>query len=41
MSDRREVYVAGIGLHPFGKFPELTTGQMSEVAVLDARAPAA
>jgi acetyl-CoA acetyltransferase len=36
MSDRREVYVAGIGLHPFGKFPELTTKQMSEVAVLDA-----
>ena len=29
----RDVYVAGLGIHPFGRFPEQSTGDMSRVAI--------
>lgn len=32
-ASRREVFVAGVGLHPFGRFPEMSTEAMVELAV--------
>jgi len=36
----REVVVAGVGLHPFGRFPEKTIHEMAREAVLEALADA-
>ena len=32
----REVVIAGVGLHPFGRFPEKTTTDLAREAVLEA-----
>src|SRR5579862_2082020 len=36
----RDVYVAGVGLHPFGRFPDLSTKGMAKVAISQALADA-
>lgn len=36
MRPGREVVVAGVGLHPFGKFPEKTVQELARTAVLEA-----
>ena len=33
---QREVVVAGVGLHPFGRFPEKSVYELARTAVLDA-----
>lgn len=37
---RREVFVAGVGLHPFGRFPEKTLSELGAAAVQEALADA-
>jgi benzoylsuccinyl-CoA thiolase BbsB subunit len=32
----RDVFLAGVGLHRFGRFPDISTRQMSQTAILDA-----
>ena len=36
----RDVYVAGVGLHPFGRFPDVSTKEMAKVAISQALADA-
>ena len=33
MTDTRDVYILGIGLHPFGKFPDVSTKELSKAAI--------
>jgi acetyl-CoA acetyltransferase len=32
----RDVFMLGVGLHPFGRFPDVSTREMSQVAILSA-----